>query len=221
MSNRRLTVERIGAEKIIPIIRGDGMRNLVGLIDGLSGVGFHTLEITMTTPGALDEVGRLRSEYPSLTLGVGSVLNAEMAQDAARAGAQFIVSPVLDAALIEASRELDTAVISGAFTPTEAQKAWEAGADLVKIFPASVLGSKYLTALLAPLPHLHLIPTGGIDLANARAFLEAGAFALCLGGALIDGASLHSGEYDGVIARAEELARIVRDLTGGASGNEK
>ncbi len=209
MSSERLAVERIGGERIIPVIRGDGMSNLLDLVDGLLEVGLSILEITMTTPGALERLADLRERRPSLALGAGSVLDADMARDAANAGAQFIVSPVFDVGIINAARDADVAVVAGAFTPTEAQKAWEAGADLVKIFPASTLGPQFLTALLAPLPHLRLVPTGGVDLSNAADFLDAGAYAVCLGGALIDRESLRTGDYDEVFRRAADLVERI------------
>jgi 2-dehydro-3-deoxyphosphogluconate aldolase/(4S)-4-hydroxy-2-oxoglutarate aldolase len=140
-----------------------------------------------------------------------------MVHSAVSAGADFIVSPILDPDLIDAARSLDAVVIPGAYTPTEAQRAWEAGADLVKIFPASALGPSYMKALLAPLPHLRLVPTGGVDLENARAFLEAGAFAVCLGSCLIDKEALRTGRYQGVLDRARRLVDIVNNSAKGDS----
>ena len=209
MSTERPAVERIGAEKIIPIIRSDAVKNLLDLVDGLSGVGLSILEITMTTPGALEQLADLRVKRPALTLGAGTVLEPSVVRDAASAGAQFVVSPTFDPDLIDAARSAGVPIIAGTFTPTEAQNAWAAGADLVKIFPASTLGPGFLKALLAPLPHLRLVPTGGLNPSNAADFLDAGAYAVCLGGALIDRESLRTGDYTAVIGRAADLVKRV------------
>ncbi|MFC2077983.1 bifunctional 4-hydroxy-2-oxoglutarate aldolase/2-dehydro-3-deoxy-phosphogluconate aldolase [Candidatus Bipolaricaulota bacterium] len=210
MSRRFATVRRIGEEKVIAIVRGDAMKDLLALSDGLCEVGVRILEVTFTTPNALNEIEKLRLVRPSLTLGMGSVLNAGMVRDAAAAGADFVVSPIYEPAMIEAAHEQDLAVIPGAFTPTEAQAAFEAGADMVKIFPASVLGPAFVSSLLAPLPHLKLVPTGGVNLDNVKEFLDAGAFAVCLGKHLVDRVSLRTGEYGDVLARARKLVAILR-----------
>ena len=210
MSARQETVERVGKERLIPIVRGDTTRNLLSLCDGLAEIGFHILELTFTTPGAMDDLRALRSARPELTVGMGSVLNVEAARKAVDAGAHFIVSPIHDPSLVEVAHAADVAIVAGTFTPTEAQRASADGADLVKVFPASAVGPSYLSALLAPLPHLRLVPTGGVTGENARDFLDAGAFAVCLGSWLVDREALRSGHYDGVLARARTVMDALR-----------
>jgi len=205
MNNRRSVWERIEREQIIAVVRGDGVKDLVSLADALCGVGICVFELTMTTPGALEGVKQLRTTLPDLLIGVGTVLHANMARQAIEAGAQFLVSPILSMDLIEAAHETDTALILGTFSPSEAQRAWEAGADGVKVFPASVLGPDYITSILAALPHLRLVPTGGVNVQNAVSFLKAGAAAVALGSSLIDRESLRLGKYDAVLERAREL----------------
>ncbi len=205
MSQRKEVWERIEAERVIAIARGDGTNDLVTLVSDLGEVGIRVFEMTMTTPRALENVEALRKACPETVIGVGSVLHAKMARDAIDAGAQFLVSPILDVMMLEVASQADIVMIPGTFTPTEAQCAWEAGADAIKVFPASVLGPEYISAVLAPLPHLRLVPTGGIDLNNAGIFLTAGASVVCIGAALIDRESLRTGDYKGVLERAEVL----------------
>ncbi|MCK5805632.1 MAG: bifunctional 4-hydroxy-2-oxoglutarate aldolase/2-dehydro-3-deoxy-phosphogluconate aldolase [Lentisphaeria bacterium] len=209
MNDEHWVWERIKRERIIAVARGDGAKNLVSLAKALGDVGVRVFELTMTTPGALNSTRELCDALPDLLIGVGSVINARMAERAIAAGAQFLVSPIFDLGVMRVARELDTPVIPGTFTPTEAQKAWEAGADAVKVFPASVLGPGYLSSILAPLPHLQLVPTGGIDLDNATMFLDAGAAALAIGGSLIDRQSLQTGEFDAVLERAAMLVKRI------------
>ena len=214
MSNRQQVWEQIKKERVIAVARGDGTKNLISLTAALSNVGIRVFEFTMTTPGALDSVKQLRIALPHLLIGVGSVLNADMAQAAISAGAQFLVSPILKVDIIEAAQEADTVIIPGTFSPSEAQQAWEAGADGVKVFPASVLGPKYIASLLAPLPHLQLVPTGGINAENAPSFLKAGAVAVAVGSSLIDRESLRTGKSDAVLKRAVELVARIRCYRG-------
>lgn len=220
MSSRQETIQRVGAEKLVPIVRGDKTLRLLDLSDRLAECGLHVLEMTFTTPGALDELQKLRAERPGITVGMGSVRSAEMAKDAADAGADFVVSPIHSRAIVDVAHDAGIAAISGAFTPTEAEIAHLDGSDLIKIFPASTLGPGFISSLLAPLPHLRLVPTGGVTGANAGSFIQAGAFAVCLGSWLIDRESLRTGDYTRVFDRAQTLLKCILDNEEGDRGHE-
>lgn len=199
---RRL--EAIGAAAVI---RMEEPEKLVHVAEALHVGGISAIEVTMTVPNAIDGIKAVRDAMgEDVLLGVGSVLDAETARKAVRAGARFVVSPIFKREIIEAAHALDAAALPGCFTPTEVQAAWEAGADIVKVFPASIVGMKFIKAVRAPLPHLKLMPTGGVTLENAGDWLRAGAVAVGIGSALTDKQALAEENY----ARFTENARILR-----------
>ena len=149
-----------------------------------------------------------------IALGVGTVLDPETARAAILAGAEYIVSPVLNLDVIRTCRRYDKVVMPGSFTPTEVLTAWEAGADVVKVFPADVGGPNYLKALLAPLPQVRLMPTGGVDLTTAAAFLKAGACCLGVGSALVDKEAIQTGDFARIRDLATKYVDIVRETRG-------
>lgn len=212
MKDRLSILEHIKRSKIIVIVRGGEINNLDKAICALSREGLHTFEVTMTTPGALASIEALRAKHEDLLVGAGTILDSETARAVLLAGAQFVVSPTLNREVIETTHRYDVVAIPGAFTPTEALRAWEAGADIVKIFPASVVGPEYIKALRGPLPQIRLLPTGGIDLDNVEAFFEAGAFALAMGGSLLDHRSLKTGDYTAVIQKGKRLRALLANL---------
>jgi len=173
--------------------------------------GITVVEVTMTVPGALDVLKELKNKYGSkLLLGSGTVTTAEQAEATIQAGAEFVVSPSLHPAVIAKTRALGKLSIPGALTPTEAITAWEAGADYVKIFPCSAVGgATYLKALLAPFPHLKLIPTGGVTLETAESFLRAGARALGVGSDLVNLAAIDAGTPETITETARAYLRIL------------
>jgi 2-dehydro-3-deoxyphosphogluconate aldolase/(4S)-4-hydroxy-2-oxoglutarate aldolase len=165
-------------------------------------------EVTLTVPGAIDGIRRLVQTFgETLLVGVGSVTRAAQADEAVAAGAQFIVTPILVPEVIEAARRHGKVVIPGAFTPTEIFQAHTLGADVVKVFPASVGGPAYFKAILAPMPFLRLMPTGGVDLSTAAAFIKAGAVTLGAGAALVDAVAVQKGDW----ATITDLARRFRE----------
>jgi 2-dehydro-3-deoxyphosphogluconate aldolase / (4S)-4-hydroxy-2-oxoglutarate aldolase len=169
------------------------------------------VEITLTTPNALECIRQARIELGHrVVVGAGSVLNLLQAREALDAGADFLVTPITRTSLVAAAHDRDCPVMIGALTPTEAQQAHEAGADFVKLFPADQLGPAYVKALRAPLPHLRLVPTGGVTLENARQFLEAGAALLGLGSSLIPEAIWETRDWDDLTRRAELLMSRLR-----------
>ncbi len=170
--------------------------------------GFRITEFTLTTPGAFDLIGAF-SRRPGIVVGAGTVLTAEQARDAVNAGAAFLVSPVVDEAVIEAALALDVAVLPGTQTPTEMLRAWRAGAQIQKLFPAPGTGPDYVKACLGPMPFLRLVPTSGIDESNAARYLAAGAFAVGFTNTLFDAGDLAAGRYEAVERRARRLLDCV------------
>ena len=189
---------------IIAVVRARDSSQVVPLTGALLDAELIAVEITMTTPNALSAIREVRDHFGSkVLLGVGTVLDSETAKKAMDAGAEFVVSPIANTALIEAAHLGGCPVMLGAYTPTEAQTAHELGADFIKIFPADKLGPQYIRAIRAPLPHLRIIPTGGIDLNNALDFFKAGCVALGLGSSLVSAEILRDADW----AKLTELAR--------------
>ncbi|RPJ02153.1 MAG: bifunctional 4-hydroxy-2-oxoglutarate aldolase/2-dehydro-3-deoxy-phosphogluconate aldolase [Candidatus Aminicenantes bacterium] len=168
--------------------------------------GVTAIEITMTVPGAVDIIREMVRTKPQGTLvGAGTILDAGTATEVIAAGADFVVSPVTDRDTIQACREAGVLVAPGAFTPTEIVAAWRAGADIVKVFPATSLGPQFFRDLRGPLPFIRLMPTGGVTLENARLFLAAGACAVGIGTALVDAKSVEAGDWEALETRARVL----------------
>ena len=198
---------------LVPVLRADSIEQALALAAAIADGGVTVLEITMTVPGAIQVMRQLAEQRPDLLLGAGTVLDPETARICILEGAQFIVSPALNLDTIEMCHRYSIAVLAGALTPTEIVNAWQAGADVVKVFPASALGgAKYLTALKGPLPQVKLIPTGGVSLATARDFLEAGAFALGVGSDLVDAKAVAAGKPEVVTESAKQYLAIVREF---------
>jgi 2-dehydro-3-deoxyphosphogluconate aldolase/(4S)-4-hydroxy-2-oxoglutarate aldolase len=198
---------------LVPVLRAGSVESALALAEAIAEGGIQTLEITMTIPGAVDVLRTLARKRPDLLLGAGTVLDPETARICILEGAQFVVSPALNLATIELCRRYSIAVLPGALTPTEIVTAWQAGADVVKVFPASALGgAKYLANLRGPLPQVKLIPTGGVSLATAAEFLAAGAFALGVGGDLANEASVAAGDFASIAATARRYVAAVSDF---------
>jgi 2-dehydro-3-deoxyphosphogluconate aldolase/(4S)-4-hydroxy-2-oxoglutarate aldolase len=167
-------------------------------------------------PGAIRVMARLTKERPDILVGAGTVLDAETARMCMLEGAQFVVSPALNLKTIEMCHRYSIPVLPGALTPTEVVTAWQAGADVIKVFPASALGgAKYLKSLKAPLPQVEMIPTGGVSLATAKEFLEAGSFALGVGADLVDTKAMAEGKPEKITESAKKYLEIVREFRKG------
>ncbi len=205
------TIRQVG---LLPVLRADSPEQALAIAHALEAGGVTVLEVTMTVPGALKVIERLIAEKgDSILVGAGTVLDPETARAAMLAGAQFVVSPALNPATIEICSRYSIAVFPGALTPTEVLAAWQAGADAVKVFPASAMGgAKYLKALRAPFPQIDLIPTGGVSLANAREFLEAGAIALGVGGELVDAKAIQTGHPETITENAHKYLSILAEF---------
>ncbi|MGC1782732.1 MAG: bifunctional 2-keto-4-hydroxyglutarate aldolase/2-keto-3-deoxy-6-phosphogluconate aldolase [Acidobacteriaceae bacterium] len=207
-------LERIHAVGVVPVLRATSAKEAMTIADAIVAGGVTVLEITMTVPGAIHVMEQLVQHHgEQLLIGAGTVLDAETARACILAGAQFVVSPALDVRTIELCRRYSVPVLPGALTPTEIVTAWQAGADVVKVFPCSALGgAKYLKALQGPLPQIPLIPTGGVSLSTAEEFLAAGAFALGVGGDLVDAKAAAQGHTEVITENARKYIGIVRNF---------
>lgn len=200
------TLESILAAKVVAVIRMKDAARLGEAAAALRRGGVTAIEITMTVPGAVDIIRELaRTKPPGTLVGAGTILDAGTATEVIAAGADFVVSPVTDRDTIQACREAGVLVAPGAFTPTEIVAAWRAGADIVKVFPATSLGPQFFRDLRGPLPFVRLMPTGGVTLENARLFLAAGACAVGIGTALVDAKSVEAGNWEALETRARVL----------------
>jgi 2-dehydro-3-deoxyphosphogluconate aldolase/(4S)-4-hydroxy-2-oxoglutarate aldolase len=189
---------------IVAVVRAPDNRNLIEVVGALADGGVTVVEITLSVPNALEVVRDVRRALGDrVLLGAGTILDAETGRAALLAGAEYLVSPSLNLDVIRLCNRYDKLVMPGAFTPTEILTAWEAGADIVKVFPAEVVGPAFFKALRGPLPHVRLMPTGGVDLNTAGAFLKAGACCLGVGGQLVEPRAVAARDF----ARLTDLAR--------------
>ena len=196
---------------IIAIVRADAAGPALDAAKAIHRAGIRAIEVTMTVPGAVNLLEKLADEFGDTTvLGAGTVLDPETARACMLAGAEFLVTPSLNTRTIEICCRYSKVVVPGALTPTEVVTAWEAGADMVKIFPVgNVGGASYIKALKGPLPQVHMVPTGGVDLSNAANFLKAGASAIGIGSDLVSKKALDSGDYDHIEKTAKEFLEVV------------
>jgi 2-dehydro-3-deoxyphosphogluconate aldolase/(4S)-4-hydroxy-2-oxoglutarate aldolase len=210
--DKKAVLERITTTGLVPVIRARSADEAAEAVAAIQKGGLSVLEITMTVPDAVALIRDVTKRAPDALVGAGTVLDAKTARDCIDAGARFVVSPALDVETIRTCNEAGIAVLPGALTPTEVVTAWRAGADLVKVFPAgSVGGPSYIKSLKAPLPQIGLVPTGGVSLQTAKAFLEAGAAALGVGADLVDLAALRAGNAALVTERAQAFLAVVRE----------
>ena len=196
---------------IVAVIRAKSSESLVDVARALLAGGVDVMEVTFTVPKAARVLERVADELgDQVLLGAGTVLDPETARTAMLAGAEFIVSPTTNTSVIELCRRYDKTVMPGALTPTEVVTAWQAGADIVKIFPSDVTGPSYLKSLHAPLPQVRLMPTGGVNLETAADFLRAGACALGVGGSLVESKAIETGDLQRITDLAKQFVEIVR-----------
>ncbi|HEV2324237.1 MAG TPA: bifunctional 4-hydroxy-2-oxoglutarate aldolase/2-dehydro-3-deoxy-phosphogluconate aldolase [Terracidiphilus sp.] len=207
------TQERIERVGLIPVLRAKSPAQGRAVVQAMIAGGVNIVEVTMTVPGAIDLLKELKREYGNeLLLGSGTVTTADQAQATIDAGAEFVVSPSLHPEVINVTRRNGKISCPGALTPTEAITAWNAGADYVKIFPCSAMGgASYLKALLAPFPHLKLIPTGGVTLQTAAGFIQAGARALGVGSDLVNLAAVDSGHAETITETARAYLKVLAE----------
>ncbi len=205
-------VRRIGEIGIVPVVRAAGVEEARQAVEAILAGGIPVVEITMTVPGALQVIRDVIRQFGGKVLvGAGTVVTGEQAEACLDAGAEFLVSPGLSLAMIRVAQARSRLAIPGALTPTELMAASAEGAALIKVFPCgSVGGPKYLKALRGPFPHLKIIPTGGVSVANAAEYIATGAFAVGVGSDLVDTAALRQGKPEKIVAAARELVASVR-----------
>lgn len=204
-------LSRLLEGKVVAVVRLDSGDQLIKVAEALKAGGVTAIEFTVPTPGALEMIKQAAAHFgDEVLMGAGTVLDSETARAAILSGAQFIVTPALNLKTIQLCRRYGKPVIPGALTPTEILTAWEAGADMVKVFPADSMGPGYLKAVLAPLPQVRLAPTGGISADNAADYLKAGATALGVGGKLVDKQAVARGDFSALTAEAQRLMQAVK-----------
>jgi 2-dehydro-3-deoxyphosphogluconate aldolase/(4S)-4-hydroxy-2-oxoglutarate aldolase len=216
-------LEAIRASGVVAVVRVDSADEALGAVRALLRGGVVALEVTFTVPDAASVIARVARENDAgnfetpdgeLLLGAGTVTSAQQANAAIDAGARYLVSPCVVPEVIATARERGVAMLPGALTPTEVFNAYQMGGDIIKVFPATRMGPSYIKDLKAPLPHIPLLPTGGVDAANAGEWIKAGAVALGVGGKLVDRTAIKAGDWDVLTARAKELVAAVRAARG-------
>lgn len=218
-SEKQKVIGRILEEGVVPVLRAESHEIAMQAVEALRAGGIGVLEITMTVPGAIDLIRRLSSEIgKECLIGAGTVLNAKAAAECIDAGARFIVSPAVNVTTIEFCRSNDIPVLPGAFTPTEIVTAWEAGADMVKLFPAGAGGGPgYLKSLRAPLPQVKFVPTGGVSLDNAADYIRAGAVAIGIGADLVNTKAISAGKAHIITEQAKLYLAAVSEARSSVS----
>ncbi|MDO8542516.1 MAG: bifunctional 4-hydroxy-2-oxoglutarate aldolase/2-dehydro-3-deoxy-phosphogluconate aldolase [Opitutaceae bacterium] len=197
------------AEKVIALIRADSPDGLLDCAKALAAGGLTSIELTMTTPGAIRMLEKATAELPDFLFGLGTVLDAETARAGILAGAKFVVTPGVRLDVIETCKRYSVPIFCGAFTPTEVITVWEAGADAAKIFPAEFFGPSYIKSLKGPLPHIEMVPTGGVNENNVAEFLKAGAFATAAGSSLVDAKAFKEKNWAAITAKAKAFVAAV------------
>lgn len=206
-------LQRVLDHKIVAVIRADSGDLLVDVAEALLAGGVEVMEVTFTVPRATQVLQRVADRMGNkILLGAGTVLDSETCRAALLAGAEFIVSPAVNLEVIQLCKRYSKVILPGALTPTEVIAAWQAGADIVKIFPSDLTGPKYLKALHGPLPHIRLMPTGGVNLETAAEFLRCGASALGVGNSLVDPKVVAAGDLQKIEALARQFVKIVREF---------
>jgi 2-dehydro-3-deoxyphosphogluconate aldolase/(4S)-4-hydroxy-2-oxoglutarate aldolase len=209
-ARRAAVTARVEALGVVAVIRLKDPAKLRAVVDAIAVGGVRALEVTMTVPGA---VGLIRELAPALPdgflLGAGTVTDAATARAVIDAGASFVVSPVFKPEVVAACHERDVAVMPGCFSPTEILAAFESGADIVKLFPATALGPQFIKDVRGPLPQVKLMPTGGVSLDNAHDWIRAGAVAVGIGSALLDAKAIEDGRFDAITANARRVVATV------------
>ena len=206
----RFPLQRVLDCGIVAVVRSNDSSQLVEVCKALVDGGVDVAEITFTVPNALEVLAAVRKALGDrLLLGAGTVLDTETARAAILAGAEYLVSPTLNLEVIKLAKRYGKMIMPGVYTPTEALTAWEAGADILKVFPAEIVGPAFFKAMKGPLPQLRLMPTGGVDLNTAASFLEAGAVCLGIGSQLIEPKAVAAGDFARITSLAAQYREIV------------
>jgi 2-dehydro-3-deoxyphosphogluconate aldolase/(4S)-4-hydroxy-2-oxoglutarate aldolase len=211
MAKKETTLSAMKEIGIVPVVRTPTPESALKAIEAIYEGGIRAAEVTMTVPGAVKVLEKLADQFGDrMVLGAGTVLDPETCRTCMLAGAEFFVTPALNVKTIEMAHRYSKPICPGALTPTEVLTAWDAGADIVKIFPCdNVGGAKYIKALKGPFPQIEMIPTGGVSLATAGDFLKAGACAVAVGGELVDAKTIKEGKYEVFTERARQFLEVV------------
>jgi len=203
-------IRRVLDKGIVAIIRADSSEQLMDATRALVAGGITAVEVTMTTPNAIEVIRQAAKAFGrEAIIGVGTILDVKTAEEAVAAGAEFVITPVLKPEVIQFCNSADKPIFAGSYTPTEAQTAWELGADFIKIFPADGLGPNYIKALRAPLPHLKIVPTGGVDVNTAGDFIKAGCVGVAAGSSLLSKEILKTKNWDKLRETAKTFVQAV------------
>jgi len=209
---REKILEEILKRKAVAVLRVKDENKIQNVIEAIYAGGVSVAEITMTVPNAIQLIEKMNEKLDkNIIIGVGSVLNIKTAEEAIKAGAKYVVSPIFKKEIIDTAHKFEVPAMPGCFTPTEIQIAFEYGADIVKVFPADVVGMEFFKAILAPMPHLKLMPTGGVSLTNAGDWLKAGACVVGIGSALLDKKAIQESNYSKLTENAKIILKSIRD----------
>ncbi|MDE3057001.1 MAG: bifunctional 4-hydroxy-2-oxoglutarate aldolase/2-dehydro-3-deoxy-phosphogluconate aldolase [Bacteroidota bacterium] len=206
--SRKATVEKIIATGVVAVIRMKDAKRLSSVVEAIRIGGVKAIEITMTVPGAVDIIKEMVRNAPSdVLIGAGTVTEKNNALDVIKAGAKFVVGPIVNLEIIAACKESDVACMPGCFSPTEILSGWNAGADIIKVFPATSLGPKYFKDVAGPFPHIRMMPTGGVTIDNVGEWVAAGAVAVGIGSDLLDKKAIEEERYEVLTERAQRLTK--------------
>ncbi len=211
MTEKEKNLQSLMDSGIVAIVRANTSEGLLRVVEAIEKGGVRAIEVTMTTPKAIETIAAVTEKYQGdVLVGVGTVLDDATARMAILAGAKFVVAPNLNEEVVRMARRYSRIVMPGAFTPTEIVRAWEAGADVVKVFPTSSVGPDYIKDLKGPLPHISMLPTGGVTVDNAGAFIKAGACAVAVGGNLAGAKAISEGRYEEITQNAARFVEAVK-----------
>ncbi len=211
--DKKVILSKIEESGVVPVVRAKNAEQAVKISEAVKKGGIKVIEITMTVPGAIEVIKELTEKYredSDIIFGAGSVLDGETARNAILAGAEFVVGPALDKEMIKVANRYQKPVIPGAMTPTEVVQAMEAGADVVKIFPAALFGPKIIKAIKGPIPQARLLPTGGVSHDNVKEWFKAGSFAVGAGSAIVKGAE--EGDFEQVRENAAKFVELINEV---------
>ncbi|MFY0686567.1 MAG: bifunctional 4-hydroxy-2-oxoglutarate aldolase/2-dehydro-3-deoxy-phosphogluconate aldolase [Cyclobacteriaceae bacterium] len=210
--NQHFSWDKYHQAPMVGIVRGESKETVLKIARAYQDAEMFTLEVTLNTPGATDIIQALRAHFPDLNIGAGTVCNVEDLDEVIRAGAQFIVTPIIDEAVIKQCVQLGIPIFPGAYSPSEIYKAWSLGASAVKLFPATDLGTGYIKDVLAPLNDIKLVPTGGVNLENIRSWFEVGSVGVGMGSSLINKELIAAEDYDGLTTYFRQFKEAIRDF---------
>ncbi|RTE54046.1 bifunctional 4-hydroxy-2-oxoglutarate aldolase/2-dehydro-3-deoxy-phosphogluconate aldolase [Arenibacter aquaticus] len=211
LNKKSFSWELYNESPIVGIVRGVSMDVMRDVAKAYLKAGLHTIEITMNTSAATEIISNLRNEFQSLNVGAGTVCNMEDYNRAVEAGAQFIVTPIIDEEVIKTAVAQEVPIFPGAYSPTEIYRAWHLGASAVKIFPATQLGVQFIKDISAPLNNIKLLPTGGVSLENIKSFFEAGAVGVGMGSSLFDKKLMEKRDFEGLADHFEKVRMEVKE----------